>query len=110
MRAKPRFLEPIRAALPKLRVQGTSLFAVTGVDFAGQLIIHSSVLRVVDIKAWVAVFVYFITRVVHMEAVEDFTSKTFIAVLYHFVATLLYYIIYSHNGTNFIGAQTELSS
>lgn len=111
VRARPRFTEPIMAPLPKQRVQGTYPFVVTGVDFAGPLIIRSGVRRVVGTKAWIAVFVCFSTRAVHLEAVEDLTSKTFIAALRRFMSRRgRCKTIYSDNGTNFVGAQRELSS
>lgn len=99
------------APLPKQRVQGTYPFAVTGVDFAGPLIIRSGVRRVVGIKAWIAVFVCFVTRAIHLETVEDLTSKAFIAALRRFMSRRGHCkTIYSDNGTNFVGAQRELSS
>lgn len=111
VRARPRFTEPIMAALPRQRVQCTMPFAITGVDFAGPLMIRSGVRRVVNIKAWIAVFVCFVTRAIHLEAVEDLTSNAFIASLRRFISRRgRCATIYSDNGTNFVGAQRELSS
>jgi len=45
------------APLPKERVQVMRPFAVTGVDFAGPIIVKSGVRRVIGVKAWIAVFV-----------------------------------------------------
>lgn len=50
-------------------------------------------------KAWIAVFVCFTTRAVHLEAVEDFTARR-----------SLCSTIFSDNGTNFVGARKELYS
>lgn len=110
-RAKPRFSEPIMAPLPRQRVQHTRPFSVTGVDFAGPLMIRSGIRRVVGIKAWIAVFVCFVTRAIHLEVVEDLTSKAFIAALRRFMSRRgRCNTIYSDNGTNFVGAQKELKS
>ncbi|XP_060862525.1 uncharacterized protein LOC132939397 [Metopolophium dirhodum] len=110
-RAKPRFSEPIMAALPRKRVQCMRPFSVTGVDFAGPLMIRSGIRRVVSIKAWIAVFVCFVTQAVHLEVVEDLTSKAFIAALRWFMPRRARCnTIYSDNGTNFVGAQRELKA
>jgi len=110
-RARPRIVEPIMAPLPRKRVQCARPFSVTGVDFAGPLIIRSGIRRVVGIKAWIAVFVCFVTRAIHLEIVEDLTSKSFIASLRRFMSRRgRCTTIYSDNGTNFVGAEKELKS
>jgi len=111
VRAKPKFLSPLMAPLPKDRVQCSRPFAVTGVDFAGPIMIRSGVRRVSATKVWVAVFVCFSTRAVHLEVVEDLTSSAFIASLRRFMSRRGRCTrIYSDNGTNFIGAQRELAA
>ncbi|XP_050425489.1 uncharacterized protein LOC126836303 [Adelges cooleyi] len=98
------------APLPRDRVQCSRPFAISGVDFAGPLIIRSGVRRVSGRKAWIAVYVCFSTRAVHLEPVEDLTSSAFIASLRRFMARRGKCTkIYSDNGTNFVGAQKELS-
>lgn len=109
-RAKPRFLLPLMAPLPKNRVQCSRPFTITGVDFAGPIMIRSGIRRVSAAKAWIAVFVCFSTRAIHLEAVEDLTSAAFIACLRRFMSRRgKCKRIYSDNGTNFIGAQKELA-
>lgn len=94
VRAQPRFEEPLMAPLPKHRVQIFHPFASTGVDFAGPFTIRSGIRRVVGKKAWIAVFVCFTTRSVHIEVVEDMTSTAFLACLKRFMSkrSLLNYI------------------
>ena len=63
----------------------------------------------VIVKAYVCVFVLLTIKAVHLEAVSDLTSEAFIATLRRFLAhrgspTL----IWSDNGTNFVGANREL--
>lgn len=111
VRAKPNFHIPIMAPLPKQRVQISCPFTFTGVDFAGPLIIRSGVRGRVGKKAWISIFVCFSTRAVHIEPVEDLTSKAFIAALRRFIPRRgKPKEIWSDNGTNFVGANKELST
>ncbi|XP_025192629.1 uncharacterized protein LOC112592689, partial [Melanaphis sacchari] len=111
IRAKPTFNAPLMASLPKERVQIMRPFAVTGVDFAGPIIIRSGIRRVIGVKAWIAVFVCFTTRAVHLESVEDLSSQAFLASLRRFTARRgLCSTIFSDNATNFVGAKRELYS
>lgn len=68
-------MSPEMEQLPQYRVQCTRPFAVTGVDFAGPIIIRSGVRNVTGIKAWIALFVCFSTRAVHLEVVEDLPAR-----------------------------------
>lgn len=110
-RAKPTFYEPIMAPLPRQRVQCARPFTVTGVDFAGPLLIRSGIRGKPCKKAWIAIFVCFATRAVHIEAVEDLTSSAFIATLRRFISRRgKPNTIWSDNGTNFVGAHRELAA
>lgn len=111
IRSRPRFENPVMAPLPKNRVQFSRPFTTTGVDFAGPLLIRSGIRRVTAIKTWIAVFVCFTTRAIHLEAVVGLTSDAFMASLRRFMSRRgKCRKIYSDNGTNFVGAQKELSS
>lgn len=111
VRSSPKFAEPFMAPLPKDRVQMSKPFSVAGVDFAGPFIVRSGIRRVVGKKAWIALFICFSTRAVHLEIVEDLTSEAFIACLRRFMARRgRCAVIYSDNGTNFVGASRELAS
>jgi len=111
IRARPTFTPPLMAALPKARVQASRPFAVSGVDFAGPLVVRSGARRITGVKAWVAVFICFSTRAIHLEAVIGLTSGAFIATLRRFMSRRgNCSTIYSDNGTNFVGAQKELTS
>lgn len=110
IKVKPKFFVPLMAPLPRDRVQCSRPFTITGVDFAGPIVIRSGIRRVTGVKTWIAVFVCFSTRAIHLEAVEDLTSAAFIACLRRFMSRRgKCKRIYSDNGTNFIGAQKELS-
>ncbi|CAI6373869.1 unnamed protein product [Macrosiphum euphorbiae] len=98
------------APLPRERVQCSRPFTYTGVDFAGPLIIRSGIRGRSGTKAWVSIFVCFSTRAVHIEVVEDLTSKAFIAALRRFVARRGKPAeLWSDNGTNFVRANKELT-
>ncbi|XP_060869217.1 uncharacterized protein LOC132944003 [Metopolophium dirhodum] len=78
-KARPRFNHPIMAPLPRDRVQCTRPFTVTGVDFAGPIYIRSGLRRVAAKKAWIAIFVCFSTKAIHLELADDLSSKSFMA-------------------------------
>lgn len=108
---KPRFSEPLMAPLPSSRLQITRPFTNTGVDFAGPIAIRSGIRRVTSIKAYIAVFVCFSTRAVHLELVHGLTSGDFLAALRRFMSRRgKCSTIYSDNATNFVGARRELRS
>lgn len=109
-RARPTFDQPIMGSLPKQRVQHSRPFTTTGVDFAGPLIIRSGIRGRPGKKAWIAIFVCFSTRAVHIEAVEDLTANAFLAAFRRFISRRgKPSMVWSDNGTNFIGARKELA-
>ncbi|XP_076247820.1 uncharacterized protein LOC143187494 [Calliopsis andreniformis] len=60
-------------------------------------------------KAYIAVFVCYATRAVHIELVHDYTTSAFLAALDRSVARRgIPSCIFSDNGTNFVGADREL--
>ena len=98
------------ADLPELRVQQTRPFNVVGVDFCGPFFTHYRRRGTVPTKSYVAIFVCFVTRAVHLELVEDLSTQSFISALRRFIGRRgRCSIIYSDNGTNMIGARNELS-
>ena len=79
-------------------------------DYAGPLLLKlGSTRKPVIVKSYVCVFVSLSVRAVHLELVSDLTTDAFIACLRRFISrrgkpTL----IWSDNGTNFVGAANEL--
>lgn len=60
-------------------------------------------------KGYVAVFVYFSTKAVHLEMVTSLTTEAFLAALSRFTARRgICTQLFSDNGTNFVGASREL--
>lgn len=110
-RSSPSLTVPFMAPLPPERVNVERPFARTGVDFCGPIMIRSGIRRVVSIKCYVAVFVCFVTRAIHLELVSGLTTEAFLASLMRFLSRRgLCSHIYSDNGTNFIGANKVLHS
>lgn len=61
------------------------------------------------LKTYVAVFVYFVTRVIHLELVSDLTTEAFLASLKRYVALQgKSWHLYLDNAKNFIDADREL--
>ena len=95
-------------ALPVNRTsRPTKPFSHVGIYYAGPLKIRLNKGRG---HAYVAVFVCFAIRAIHLEAVSDYTSEAFVAALKYFLSRHgLPNTVYSDYGANFKGAQRELA-
>ena len=89
--------------LPAERVQPLPPFAVTGVDYAGPVCITARRARgATASKGYIALFVCFSTKSVHLEAVSDLSTATFLAAFTRFSSRYgLPVKIFSDNATNF---------
>ena len=98
--------------LPVARVNPTPPFSTTGIDYAGPFTLKPGHIRKpVLVKSYIAVFVCFTTKAVHLELVSDLTTEAFLAALKRFVSRRgLPLNIHSDNGSNFIGAKNDLSA
>jgi len=86
-------------------------FTVRGVDFEGPIYICSGLRCVATKKAWIAIFVCFSTKAIHLELTDDLSSMSFMATLRCFMSRRGKCAkLYSDNGINFIGAQKEFVS
>ncbi|KFM59784.1 hypothetical protein X975_08509, partial [Stegodyphus mimosarum] len=91
--------------LPGDRVNDAAVFEVVGVDLAGPLYVKGGE------KVWIVLFTCAIYRAIHLELTSSLSTDTFLMSLRRFVARRgRPRIIYSDNGTNFRGAQRELSN
>ncbi|XP_076232932.1 uncharacterized protein LOC143178279 [Calliopsis andreniformis] len=92
------------------RCRPAKAFDNCGVDYAGPYRVRDSAGRGKTAhKAYIAVFVCYATRAVHIELVHDYTTNAFLAALDRFVARRgIPSCIFSDNGTNFVGANREL--
>lgn len=98
--------------LPDYRVKPSPVFSHSGVDFAGPFYIRSSAntRHPTTTKGYVCVFVCMATRALHLEAVSDLSTDSFMAALQRFVSRRgLVQKLYSDNGTNFEGANNQMN-
>ena len=103
---KPQY--PLMGDLPKERVDPPlKAFQDVGIDFAGPFLSRKSSRTVV--KSYMALFICFASKAVHLEAVSDMTTSACSAALRRFVARRgCPKTIYSDNGRNFIGTRAEI--
>jgi len=96
--------------LPSSRVTPTRPFLSCGVDYAGPLLLRSIQTRSkVTYKAYLAVFVCFSTRAIHIEVVTVLTTDAFLAAFRRFIARRgKPNDIHSDRGTNFVGSAAEM--
>lgn len=108
-KCKPRSIDQLMGNLPRERVQPSRPFHTTGVDFCGPVKIHYRIRGKTPTKAYIAVFVCFATKAVHLEVVSDLTSEAFINALKRFISRRgLCHTIFCDNATNFVGAKSQL--
>ncbi|XP_067025671.1 uncharacterized protein [Acropora muricata] len=103
-KAKP--VPPMMASLPSDRVQVAPAFSKVGVDFLGPLRVKH--LRKQE-KRCGCLFTCLVTIAVHLEVAFSLSTDSFIMCLRRFIARRgKPSVIYSDNGTNFVGANHEL--
>lgn len=108
-RTNPSDVTQLMGELPKQRVLPSFPFSITGVDYAGPILVKQGTYRPKQIKAYIAVFVCLTTKAIHLELVSELTTNAFLAALRRFVGQ--YGVpseIHSDNGTNFHGSKNEL--
>ena len=106
-----RTLQRQMGELPAARVRPSPPFSTVGIDYAGPIPYKWGCPRKPTLmKAYVAVFVCFATKAIHLELVTDLRTDTILASLHRFIGRRgMPHCIYSDNGTNFVGAQRELA-
>lgn len=110
-RMKGKILTPYMGNLPKERITPSYPFNRCGVDYAGPVLILNRKGRgAKTIKAYICIFVCFVTRAVHLELVGDLTSEAYLLALNRFISRRGKPLeIYSDNGRNFVGLMNEFS-
>jgi hypothetical protein len=83
--------------------------SVVGIDYAGPITLRMGLQRSkATSKGYIAVFICFATKAIHLEVVTSLTTEAFLAALRRFVARRESpKTIRSGNGTNFQGAANE---
>lgn len=112
-RCKPQ--QQIMADLPRDRVIQHRAFLHSGVDYAGPVYTKNFIGRtrgryaIQSLKSYIAIFVCFSTKAVHLQLVSNQTSVAFIEAYKRFTALCgKVSDLYSDCGTNFIGADRML--
>ena len=97
--------------LPPARVEPHYVFLHTGMDFCGPFNVRQGYTRKpVEIKVYLAIFICFATKAIHLEVVSDQKTEAFLAALDRFVARRgLPLHLYSDNGPNYTGARNQLA-
>lgn len=96
--------------LPADRVTLNLPFKICGVDYAGPVFLKNKQgTGASNVKAYICLFVCFVTRALHIELVTSLSTDAFMAALKRFTSRRgKPDKIYSDNGTNFVGAAREL--
>lgn len=104
--------EQLMGSLPKDRVTPHRAFLNTGVDFAGPFMLKAHAGRTNKVvKSYVALFVCFSTKAIHLELVSDLTAVAFLAAFKRFVSRRgRCQQLYSDCGTNFVKGNKLLAS
>jgi hypothetical protein len=107
---KAQATQQLMGKLPSPRVQPSRPFLTTNIDYAGPISLRLGTTCSKTItKGYVAIFVCFVTKAVHIEVVTSLTTEAFLAALRRFIARRgKPRTIYSDNGTNFQGAANQL--
>ena len=109
-RVKPVAFQQLMGDLPKERITQARPFLITGIDYGGPFVIKNGYGRTTKrIKIFIAIFVCFVTKAVHIEMVCDCTTFTFLNALKRFISRRgKPSHLYSDNGTTFVGANRQL--
>lgn len=107
----PKLSTQLMGNLPKDRVVPQRPFSVSGVDFAGPIILKSFSGRgsKTTVKGYIALFICTAVKAVHLELVTSLSSEAFLAAFRRFTARRGHCKkLLSDCGTNFIGASKGL--
>lgn len=99
--------------LPRPRVNITTPFCHTGIDYAGpmNILLRRSPGRPQLSKGYICLFVCLATKAIHLELVGDMTAATFLAALNRFTSRRgLPSDLYSDNGTYFVRAASDIDA
>lgn len=118
IRESKKTVQQIMGDLPSVRVQPARAFKFSGVDFAGPINLrlsdknnHRTRSKANDpeLKGYMVVFVCMVTRAVHLDAVTGLTAEKFLEAYTRFTSRRgIPEMLYSDNGTNFVGASNIL--
>ncbi|XP_055950873.1 uncharacterized protein LOC129984959 [Argiope bruennichi] len=98
-------LQTVPTTLPENRVRDAKIFEIVGVDLAGPLVLKNKS------KAWIILFTCAVFRAVHLELILTLSTQGFLLGFRRFIARRgRPSIIYSDNGSNFVGSNNLFES
>ncbi|XP_037932562.1 uncharacterized protein LOC119667346 [Teleopsis dalmanni] len=96
--------------LPRERITPARPFERCGVDFCGPINTHFRIRGKRPYKTYIAIFICFVTKAVHIETVSDLSADAFIAALKRLIGRRgIPSNIFCDNATNFVGANSRLN-
>lgn len=109
-RAKPQIKNYLMGNLPDYRVQPSSPFTNVGVDYAGPVMLKDRQTRNAKlIKGYICLFICMSTKCIHLELVTDLSTASFMSTFKRFISRRgKPSNIFSDNGRNFVGANSEI--
>ncbi|XP_055904404.1 uncharacterized protein LOC129940170 [Eupeodes corollae] len=109
VRYRPKLMEQVMGDLPAERITPASRpFQNCGVDFCGPFFTYLKIRGKIPYKTYIAVFVCFSSKAVHLEAVSDLSSEAFLAALKRLIGRRgLPQKIFCDNATNFVGTRSK---
>ena len=104
-------VQQIMSNLPASRFSSIRCFRSAAVDFAGPYLLKSSSGRGIKTsKGYIASFICMSTGAMHLELVSSLSSQDFLAAFRRIINRRGAIVdVYSDNGTNFVGANKEIS-
>ncbi|XP_062714171.1 uncharacterized protein LOC134290954 [Aedes albopictus] len=110
-RTNPTPIQQPMGQLPAGRVRPGRPFLITGVDYCGPFYLKPLRRNVASPKVYIAVFVCFSTKAMHLGLSTDLSTASFISVLRRFIGHRgIPAEIHSDNAKNFSGARNELKA
>nr|XP_012152412.1 PREDICTED: uncharacterized protein LOC105664083 [Megachile rotundata] len=107
-RVRPRDTQCTMGQLPASRVTPARPFMTCGVDYAGPFLTKDRTRSKISIKAYMCIFVCFVTKAVHIELAPDLSTEAFLNCFRRFIARRgRCKCIVSDNATNFVGARNR---
>ena len=109
-RFNPKIVAPQMGNLPTARIVESRAFTHTGVDYAGPIAIKLNKLRsTTTAKSYIALFVCYATKAIHLELVTELTTQAYLAAFRRFISRRgICQHMYSDCGTNFMGASRQI--
>lgn len=109
-RFRKQLMQQKMAELPSFRTEQARPFAFTGCDYAGFFEIKVTTRKNSPVtKGYIALFICLTTKALHLELVSDLSTAEFVMAFENFIARRgIPAMLYTDNGTNFIGGAREI--